>query len=176
LSNCNITISSTGVFNHIAAGPVFSDGNSFITNYGIYNATTDATNMQMSAPVLNFNMFVVYGQNSTSSLTSRFVCGANSNFYLLDSTLIVPDGTFTISAGFFYGNGIIPTPHFIFDSPDGYLQISAPFKLTVIGNATFTERSTVILTINGVDIGQVDTFNVTGRFFDEFSHPLEVGK
>jgi hypothetical protein len=170
-SNCNLTISSSGMFNHIGSAPILSDTtNSRITNYGVYNAT----NMRLSVPVLNLNIFIVYGQNSTSYLTSQFVVGSNSTFYLMNSTL-VSDGNFTIGAGYSYLSGVVRTPQFAYDSQDGFLQLIAPYKLTIVGDSTFTSRSTIILTLNGLGVGQSDSLNVTGTLHMNSLTLLKLG-
>jgi hypothetical protein len=157
LPSVNMTITNTGIFNHVGTAPIVSDGNSRITNYGLYNGT----NMKLLVPLLNFNSFLV-GGNDVSILSAQFVAGPNSVFTMANTTLIIPDGNLTISNGLFSASGTIQAANVFVDVLGGYFRLLPPFKWNIVGNAIFSTNSTVFLNVNGFEGGQSDTLNVTG--------------
>jgi hypothetical protein len=168
--NANITIMSGGVWNHNGSAPIASSGNTLINNFGTFTSTK----MDMDVTVMNMNVFIISGQKSLSKV-GNLVMGTNSKLYLMDSTLVVTAPNFHVGDGYFYASGTIQSPNFIMDTKNGYFQLLAPYKLNIIGDANFTSRATVLLTLNGLALGQSDTLNVTGNFLMNSLTLLRLG-
>lgn len=175
ITNSNLTIQNNSTLTILSSidsklslnfDSLFSSNSFLIHNYGTINVGSESknSNITLAGSILNYKVFRVLGnlRNSTNlTIQGNYYQTVNSYTYLLNSTLNLLNYNFTIQNGYFLASGVITTNHFLFNSSDGYFKLSSPFKLSILGDATFSSQSTLFLTLNGVTASDNDFITIT---------------
>lgn len=128
--------------------------NSLFENLG----TVKMVSSYLYFDIQNFNSFEL-GQNEYYFKSFQQFKGSitlnNSKLYSSDPILI--------NGGLFYASGEIYTPLLNITTSDGFIKLSDQYKLSIIGNLSLSDTSTLFLRISGVNSNQNDFINVTGE-------------